>query len=156
TWTMNATDGKRRDVALYFDVSAELTVNEPKQDVEWPDVMKPRSERSGKQILVPELFTIAIGSVEQPLLDKRGDDLRIDWGFLCVSSPEKMVSPPSDIDKRATFQGLFVANPAQSNWMGLRPPAPAEQACASIFFNPEKVSAQGISNWLMLAYDDVY
>jgi len=155
TWAMNATDGKQRDVALCFDASAELTVNEPKQEVEWPDDLRPRSERRGKQILVPELVTIAIGSVEQSILAKKGDDLRIDWGFLFVSSPEKMVNPPSSIDKRGTYQGIFVANPTQTQWTALRPPAAADQASAGIFFKPDIVSAQGMSRWLMLAYDDL-
>jgi len=34
------------------------------------------------------LSTLQLGSKDQPVLAKRGDDLRIDWGHLCVSAPK--------------------------------------------------------------------
>src|SRR5207302_943257 len=115
TWEMKSTDRDSHKVAVYFDASAELTVNQPKQEVEWADDSKLHPNRSGKEILIPSLSTFAVGSVEQPILAKKGDDLRIDWGFLYVSSPEKWIAPGPIVDDPETERRLFVANPLQTN-----------------------------------------
>ncbi|MBT5532122.1 DUF5127 domain-containing protein, partial [Candidatus Poribacteria bacterium] len=68
TWDVESTDGAARDVALYFSASGELAVDVPEQEVAWGRV----DSRT--------LDIVRIGSTEQPVLEKDGDDLRIDWG----------------------------------------------------------------------------
>ena len=69
TWDLRSTDGKTHDATVYYDNSAELVVNEPKQEVVWS-----RPEVAG-------LTVMKIGSKDQPVLKKAGDDRRIDWGY---------------------------------------------------------------------------
>jgi hypothetical protein len=69
------TDGAAHEVSLYVSASAELTVNEPAQKVVW-------SRQS-----VGSLAILRIGSADQPLLKKKGDDLRIDWGSAYLAVP---------------------------------------------------------------------
>jgi hypothetical protein len=71
-------DAQSHDVALYFDASAEWAVNEPKQEVVWD-----RPEDAPSDVVL-----MRVGSKEQPVLAKAGDDLRIDWGHLYLAVPK--------------------------------------------------------------------
>ncbi len=75
TWDARATDGKAHEIEVRFGASGELAVNDPtKQEVKWSQ------EKFG------ELVAWKVGSKEQPVLQKKGDDLRIDWGYLYVAT----------------------------------------------------------------------
>jgi hypothetical protein len=73
-WDVRSADGKQHNVALYFDASSELVVNTRDQPV------------SATRVLVDGQTALRIGSREQPILAKRGDDLRIDWGYLYLEA----------------------------------------------------------------------
>ena len=66
-------DTKDHSVSAYVGFSGNLTVNTPSQEVK-------ASVLEGIQ-----RSTLKAGSVEQPILKKKGDDLRIDWGHLYVT-----------------------------------------------------------------------
>ena len=74
-WEATSADGKGHEVQVYFDASAALAVNAPEQAVEWS-----RFQLEGMQAL-------RLGSQQQPVLEKDGDNLRIDWGYLYVAAP---------------------------------------------------------------------
>src|SRR5580704_8350068 len=73
-WQFSAADGAEHDVAVYFDAGSDLVVNTPDQPVTWA-----RYQSDGQPLL-------RMGSREQPVLAKRGDDLRIDWGYLYLAA----------------------------------------------------------------------
>ncbi len=68
-------DGRSHDVALYFDVSGEWTVDKPYHEVTW------------ERLVHPDLHIGALRSFEQKPLARRGDDVRIDWGTLLLGCP---------------------------------------------------------------------
>jgi hypothetical protein len=76
-WEVSSADGRPHEVSLYLDITAEAAVNEPSQEVEW------RREQ------VPGLEAVRIGTTEQPVLAKKGDNLRIDWGYLYMALPHR-------------------------------------------------------------------
>ena len=80
TWEIRSCDGRQHDVSLYFDCSAELAVNTPDQKVAFD-----RREIPGS----PKLATMRAGSVDQPVLKKSGDYLRIDWGYFYLAAPRE-------------------------------------------------------------------
>ena len=82
TYTVQSSDAQPHDVRIYFEASAELTVNTPDQAVTG------EVERPGT------LVAMKMGSQDQPVLGRRGDDLRIDWGYLYLAAPA---------DRAATF-----------------------------------------------------
>jgi hypothetical protein len=141
-WAAQATDAKEHDVAFYLDAAGEIAVNAGTQMV---------AHSSNQQ---STLTALRIGSVEQPVLAKKGDDLRIDWGYLYVAAPSSdtyfalIASPGSNV--RDNFGKRHV----------VRMPVPAQargdSLLATLDFKPVKVSAQPVSRWLMLAYDDEY
>ncbi|MGA1997234.1 MAG: DUF4965 domain-containing protein, partial [Bryobacteraceae bacterium] len=73
-WTVSSTDGNPHKLELYFDAAADLVVNTPDQPVWWG-----RYSLDGQTVL-------RMGSREQALLKRRGDDVRIDWGYLYLAT----------------------------------------------------------------------
>ncbi len=61
---------------MTLEASSEISVNEPNQ----------ATVCSSPEI--DGLSTIAVGSETQDILNRSGDDLRIDWGHLFVSAPK--------------------------------------------------------------------
>ncbi len=76
TWDLIATDGKMHKVSLHFAANAEIAVNTPDQ------ATTTSTNTEGKWVITKT------GSVDQPILRKKGDDLRIDWGFLYLAKPQ--------------------------------------------------------------------
>jgi hypothetical protein len=144
TYEFLATDGKKHDVQVYFDASGELTVNDPRrQEVVWSQ------EQFG------DLTALKIGSKEQSVLGKRGDDIRIDWGYLYLAAPKADVSAQALAEHGAMVKSFardglksVPASPAQ--------PAAADAIVAGLTLQVGKVSTQPVTRWLMLAYDDLY
>jgi len=73
-WDAESTDRAVHEVSIYFDVTGEAVVNTSDQKITW-----------GRYIL-GDLDVMRMGSQEQHVLEKVGDDLRIDWGHLYVAA----------------------------------------------------------------------
>ena len=74
---VEASDGQAHEVALYFDIGADWVVNTVDQRVVWG------RHKLGEQDL------LWMGSSDQDILGKSGDDQRIDWGYLYTASSER-------------------------------------------------------------------
>ncbi|MCU0913098.1 MAG: DUF4965 domain-containing protein [Planctomycetes bacterium] len=143
TYAFRATDGKKHEVSLYFDASGELTVNIPsQQQVVW------------SRQAVGNLAVAKIGAQEQPILAKRGDDIRIDWGYLYVAAPN---NAPAWIGSRGALQ-LGFARDGLTSQVGSGPeqPAAADAVAGALVLKVGSVGKQVVSRWLLLAYDDIY
>ncbi len=75
TWEVKAIDGRSHEVSLYFDCTAEFAVNTTYEKVVW------------SRLKAGELRVMTFGSQLQPVLERSGDDLRIDWGYLHLALP---------------------------------------------------------------------
>ena len=142
TWEMKATDGKDHDIDLTLETTGEPAVNVPSQEV------VSRTEEHG------DLAVAIVGSREQPVLAKKGDDLRIDWGYLLVAFKESEfgVLRLSGLrqGQREVFQDGFKTRSELMN------PVAADSFFITTEFRVGKVGAKPVSRWLMLAYDDEY
>lgn len=143
TWSVVSTDGQEHDVAIYFDADGEIAVNKRDQQVVW-----------GREA-VDGLTVLRVGSEEQPLLEKRGDDLRIDWGYFYVASEE--IDATASLAPVGKTQGAFIAGKAL--------PQDAESIATSVeknapvlafAFDLGKVGDEPVERMAMLAYDDIY
>ena len=72
---IRSNDGKQHEVQLYFGASSNIASNTTLQP------MKSSVYNSGS------LSIIKAGTIEQPVLKKKGDDLRIDWGYMYIAVP---------------------------------------------------------------------
>ncbi len=145
TWTARSQDAREHEVAVYYDNSAELVVNQPDQQVTW------------SQPTLDGLAVIKIGSVEQPVLAKDGDNLRIDWGYLYVAAPADQ-SPRMAVAAHESARRGFAANgriPAEDDARKPRAANDDWPVCACVL-DLGRVGSQPQSRWLMLAYDDLY
>lgn len=74
TFDASSNDNKTHSVKIYFGASTDIAVIVPTQEV--------------KAFVVPnrDLKILKAGTVAQPVLQKKGDDLRIDWGYFYVAA----------------------------------------------------------------------
>jgi len=145
-WSAESTDGQKHTVAVYFDARSEAAVNVPSQAVTFQP-----AEAAG-------LKAWRVGTVEQPILQKRGDDLRIDWGYLYVaaSTKEKRTSIVANTAQAA--RAGFVANGSlatAADPAALRDNARNDSVIA-FAADLGAVREHAVSCWMMLAYDDLY
>jgi hypothetical protein len=80
-WHIHATDGKKHEVSVLLDVDPRIAVDQEYEPVVWG------RSRAGS------LTVLNVGSQEQRVLARSGDNLRIDWGYfhLAVSEDEHAV-----------------------------------------------------------------
>ncbi len=144
TWT--ATGTQSHQVQVYIDARAELAVNTPGEAVTYSSI-------SASNLSTGTIKMLAVGSVEQPVLEARGDDLRINWGNFYLAGKTECASIfPENI--RDEF-----ANSGAANWPTAKLPAnpPASKAALlAMAFDLGDVSSQPKSARAMLIYDDLY
>ena len=145
TFDIAATDKQPHDVALYFDCTGELAVDRPEQAVTWGRY------RTG------DMDVLRIGSKEQNVLAKAGDNLRIDWGYLTIAVPDapgRATVMTSDRLGRGGFiddgrlpadDDLRMPRAARDDWPVL--------ACV---YRLGAVKGEPVSRYLMIGYDDRY
>ncbi|HMI02716.1 MAG TPA: DUF4965 domain-containing protein [Pedobacter sp.] len=75
TYKVNSNDKKVHHVEVLFNASTNVAVNTPVQEV------RAESNNFGP------LSILKAGTTEQPVLQKKGDNLRIDWGYMYVATP---------------------------------------------------------------------
>jgi len=76
TWSVRSVDGKSHQVELLLDIDGVISTNTDNQLVTWG-----KTQAKG-------LTVLNIGSRDQYVLNRSGDDLRIDWGYLHLAIPQ--------------------------------------------------------------------
>jgi len=141
-WNVASGDGGTHEVAVYFDAASDLAVNTSEQPV-----VAARYQLDGQPLL-------RMGSREQPMLAKRGDDLRIDWGYLYLAAdqPDGVSFAVADhAEARAAFDNTGRV-PDSDDLVEGRRTGPVLAVAVGL----GKLGAQPVSRYLMLAYDDLY
>jgi hypothetical protein len=144
TFEARANDGKPHAVQLYFDATAEWAVNTPNQKVEW-------SMQS-----LQGLTVMRIGNAEQKLLNRAGDDVRIDWGYLLVAAPGDVPHKPA-IGAVEQLRKEFIKSGEFKTLMDTKMPRAAEDRWpgAALAFDLGKVADKAERRHLMIGYDDL-
>ncbi len=95
TYRVRSNDASSHNVKVFLGASTDIAVNRPAQDVsaEMND-----TKNNGKDAL----SILKAGTKEQPILKKKGDDLRIDWGYMHIAVPKidndiQYITPATDI-----------------------------------------------------------
>ena len=144
-WDVRSTDGKAHDVKLYLDATSHIALDRPEQRATWS-----RHELDGIQIA-------RIGSADQEVLTRSGDDIRIDWGYFYLAIPKQggtNAVAGSQISQRGTYArtlDLPISNDLEptSNYGRLIP-----LIAATMQFRVEPSRPE--SRYLIAAYDDIY
>jgi len=146
TWDAWAFDGRKHRVSLYFDCTAEFVVNTTYEKVVWS---RPK---------VGDLLRVlTFGSQEQPVLERAGDDLRIDWGYLHLAVPPAAVGADV-IAWNQTARSSFAAMGTLPDADDMRQPRMAreEMPVLATTIDFGEVASAPVSRHVMLAYDDGY
>ncbi|MDQ6707631.1 MAG: DUF4965 domain-containing protein [Acidobacteriota bacterium] len=144
-WQVKSIDSHPHAIGIYFDAPGTLAVNTPEEDV------------TASRAKLGDVTALRIGSREQPVLKKFGDNLRIDWGYLYLAaSPDQGGSGAISGSHAAvaSFQKSGTV-PASDD---LRMPREAgDQRPALVWnFDMGEVGAAPVSRHLMLAYDELF
>ncbi|MFZ0743935.1 MAG: DUF4965 domain-containing protein [Terracidiphilus sp.] len=76
TWSVRATDGVNHQVSILLDVDPVIAVNDRSEKV-----VSFRNQTS-------LLHVLSVGSRDQDILNRSGDNLRIDWGYFHLAVPK--------------------------------------------------------------------
>jgi hypothetical protein len=76
TYNVKANDSKKHSVKVFLGASSNIAVYRPSQEV------------TAKKYANAQLSILKTGTVEQPVLQKGADDMRIDWGYFYVAAPK--------------------------------------------------------------------
>lgn len=133
TFSVRSNNGKRHDVKLFFNASTSIAKNKVSQTV---DVSFYKGENLTFQ---------KIGTQEQPILKKKGDDVRIDWGFFylgLISEPRVKLPQP--------YKGRHLDS-KDTNYNEVD----FATACR-LKINCGKIKEKPFDRTILLAYDDLY
>jgi len=145
TWTLQASDAKPHQVAIYFDAGSEITVNSRDQPVTWS-----RFRLNGQDVL-------RMGSRQQSVLEKSGDDLRIDWGYLYAVAPaaagtSQVVTTRPEATKSFLASGHLPESDDLRSFQPYAQPNPVIAYAFEIALNADRLEAR----YLALTYDDEF
>lgn len=154
TYRVQSKDGRPHDVQLYTDASAELAVNSPDQAVTWRRGQV--GQRSIGSRMVGQLNWMRVGTAEQPVLGRKGDNVRIDWGYLYMATPN-LESISSRIGTLAGAINQFEREGRVSDIRdGGRPNMVAENMTVlSTTFELGQVTERPVERHCLIAYDDL-
>ena len=138
---LRSLDGQAHRAALYIDVLGHWVVDNLAQKVIW-----------GRHRL-DDQDLLWMGSLDQPMLQKSGDDLRIDWGYLYFGSMQPAQGALAD---NSTLRGQFVDTGSlphrdyteMPRTIDSRPPHPA------MAWTYDAGTVDSASWQVILAYDD--
>ena len=142
TYSVKSNDGNTHDVQLYFGASTNIATNTPAQEVV-TDVY------SNSQLNI-----LKAGTKEQPVLQKKGDDLRIDWGYMYVAVPVA-AKAVQYITKAGEVMNTFMKLSASQKkvWVAK---SSGKNLVLNTLIDLGKVGADAKEQYFLLGYDDIY
>ncbi|WP_158826841.1 glutaminase family protein [Mucilaginibacter lacusdianchii] len=137
TYKAKANDGKQHDVKIYFGASTDIAVNKSTQQV------------AAQKYTSGNLAVLKAGTTEQPVLQKKGDDLRIDWGYMYLAAPQSERPVQYITQSAESVNSFFVGNYKSTFTKG-------KQGVLNTVLPLAKVGKTAVESYLMLGYDDLY
>jgi hypothetical protein len=133
----SAADGKSHQVQVYLGTSTNLATNTPVQEV------------AVQKGTTGNLSYLKAGTTAQPVLQKRGDDLRIDWGYLYVAAPQS--AKPVQYITTATdaVKSFKTANTVSA-------PSTGKALMLNTVFDLGAVGKTAAERFVLVGYDDLY
>ena len=137
SYQVRSTDGKEHDVQLLISATPELAVNKP-------------SQPTRSQIIRQDgISYVKSGTIEQPVLAKKGDGICIDWGYLyipAINGEVAMATPEK------TY-GDFLQNGKIQGQSTLKSSCAADMPMLSHVHNFGKTRQS--ASYIMIGYDEV-
>lgn len=145
TYQVRSKDGNAHEVQVYIETTPQWAVNTDNQLVNFEKI-----EKNG-------LVHLKTGTIEQPILEKKGDDVRIDWGyFYLTGGADKSISmnigSPWDSKNEFSSTGRIITKQSSS----LSDDMEKEMTVLAYNHDLGNVSSKTVNGYVMLGYDDLY
>lgn len=142
-YEVTSNDGNKHEVQVYFEITPEWAVNEISQEVQ---VTKGEAGN---------ISFVKAGTTEQPILKKKGDNLRIDWGYVYLAA-NKTENSSVEIGNYFTSKEAFIKNgkltPEVESLTAKMTQSMPAMACVE---NLGSISSNPSDGYVMIGYDDV-
>ena len=137
TYQVQANDSKTHQVKVYLSASSDIAVYRPSQEV------------SATKYSSAKLSILKTGTLEQPILKKAADDMRIDWGYFYVAAPKtsnvvQFITPQKDASD-AFRKGNVGSTAKQGKSLALNTIIPFGS-----------VGKTPVEKYVALGYDEIY
>lgn len=145
SYQVKSKDEAAHDVQVYFEATPQWAVNDESQPVDFEKI-----EKEGRTFL-------KTGTVEQPILQKAGDDVRIDWGYFYLTGTANdgaVLNFGNYWDTKGAFQEdgrISDVLPEE-----LSPNMTKEMTVLAYSRDLGLVASDMKTGFVMLGYDDVY
>ncbi len=143
-FTVRSEDSRTHSVQLYFDAGAALALNTVEERSAWSRLRDGRME------------VLRVGSEDQRILGKSGDNLRIDWGHIYLAAPAQSGLSTAVTNLRA--RNVILQSGQFPETDDFEPPSQPSrnQPVLAAYFDLGQVTATSITRRLMAAYDDQF
>jgi hypothetical protein len=142
-WNITSTDNRPHAVDLLLDASPVVAVDTNDQDVTWGRSM------------VPGMQVLRVGSRDQRVLNREGDNLRIDWGYFYLAVPDQPGAALATVSN-AIQNFLATGSVSQTDDMDM-PREPRNRAAhLAVAFHVQASPEGPVNRHVLLAYDDSY
>ncbi len=142
TWTVRSADGRPHAVQLSVSAGARLAVDNEHQPVVWG------TSRVG------DLTVMHIGTSAQLMLQKAGDNLRIDWGWADFAVPQQPGMSVGTVGAGEFLRDAASGKQAASDDLDMPRPPRVHLPSLGVSFDLGNVSGNEVTRRAMLAYDD--
>lgn len=137
SFNTSSTDGKPHKVEVLLNTSSNLAVNVPSQEV------------VATKYAANNLSILKAGTTAQPILAKKGDDLRIDWGYVYVAVPQGSNASQFIAKSDAEVLRAFAAGKSAGNMRTV-----GKQLALATVLNLGNVKSA--TSKILLGYDDIW
>lgn len=144
SYQVRSTDKKAHNVQFYLETTPELSINELTQ----PTIAQ-TMVRNG-------MSYVQAGSIDQPICDRKGDGICIDWGYAYLASgnsSERSVSLGDYYGMKEAFTNKGKLLPAMKKVTTYNP---ADIPAMSYMDDLGSINKDGKAGYVMMGYDDVY
>jgi len=144
TWEITSTDGRTHDVAVYLDADPVLAVDNGHQEVVW------------SRAHAGSLTVLSTGSRDQRVLERYGDNVRIDWGYLHLAVPDGFETAMAGADD--TMESFLRGGGLPASDL-LEMPAPAgsgKAAHLAVAFHTSASGSETVRRHALLSYTEQF
>ena len=144
TYQARSLDGRAHDVRLYLEATPQWAVNTTDQLVSFEKI-----EKDGYVYL-------KTGSVDQDVLGKKGDDVRIDWGYFYLSAAQSADVTVAIDEYYAAKKAFMTDGKLSGKTDNVSPDMEKQMTVLAYSDNLGNVGEKTVAGHLLIGYDDLY
>ncbi len=138
TYKVRSNDASVHNVKVFLGASTDIAVNTPSQEV------------SAEKYINGKMSILKAGTIEQPVLKKKGDDLRIDWGYMHIGVPK------ADNDIQYITPAKDITNPFVGKILTGTDTIKATQLSLNTIIPFGNVGRAFVQHYVEIGYDDLF